>query len=121
MESREDQIAIQRGDVFHYNIWGHSLCTDYESIKGQIYLGNEPFVSKMQNKIEKSQDDWSIKKKQKPSLAQPLFEIEKQNTDRNSTIVVAYATGAYSQPEITEHFELHPSTLGVIVRWHKNS
>ncbi len=27
-------FSIQRGDVFHYNIWGHSLCPEYGSVSG---------------------------------------------------------------------------------------
>jgi len=50
-----------------------------------------------------------------------LSEIARQETGRNAAIIAAYATGAYSQREIGENFELHPSTVGVIVRAHQNS
>lgn len=90
-------------------------------LKGQIYLGDESFVSKRQSKIKKSTDDWSIPKKQQRPIAQPMFEFTKQYKERNSAIVAAYATGAYSQREIAEYFELHPSTVGVIVKQYRNS
>ncbi|MCK5353635.1 MAG: transposase, partial [Methyloprofundus sp.] len=93
----------------------------WSGLKGQIYLGNEKFVSTMQNKIEKSVNDWSIPKKQRRPVAKTLLQIEKQYQDRNLAIVAAYNTGAYSQREIAEHYELHPSTVGVIVRRLKNS
>ncbi len=41
----------------------------WSKLKGQIYLGNDEFVSEMQGKIEKDQDDWSIPKKQKRAVA----------------------------------------------------
>ena len=93
----------------------------WSGLKGQIYLGNEKFVSTMQSKINKSGNDWSIPKKQIRPVVKTLLQIEKQNQDRNLAIVAAYNTGAYSQREIAEHYELHPSTVGVIVRRFKNS
>ena len=85
------------------------------------YLGNDEFVSEMQAKIEKVQDDWSIPKKQKRAVAKSLKEIDSQSVDRNTAIITAYATGAYSQREIGQYFNLHPSTVGVIVRRNMNS
>ncbi|WP_428356864.1 transposase [Methyloprofundus sp.] len=88
----------------------------WSELKGQIYLGNEEFVATMQNKIDITQDDLNIPKKQKRALAKPLSEIAQQAEDRNSAITTAYATGEYSQREIGEYFDLHPSTVGIIVR-----
>ncbi len=93
----------------------------WSKLQGQIYLGNDEFVSKMQRKIEKTEDDWSTPKKQKRAVAKSISEIESQAVDRNSAIMTAYATGAYSQREIGDYFQLHPSTVGVIVRRIKNS
>jgi len=88
----------------------------WSGLNGQIFLGNEAFVSKMQKKIENNVSDYSIPKRQKRAVAMPLLQIEEQCPDRNSAIVAAYKTGAYSQREIGEHFRLHPSTVGIIVR-----
>ena len=93
----------------------------WSKLKGQIYLGNDEFVSEMQGKIEKVQDDWSVPKKQKLAVAKSLSEIESQAVDRDSAIITAYATGVYSQREIGQYFNLHPSTVGVIVRRNINS
>ena len=95
----------------------------WSGLKGHIYLGDENIVSTMQNKLknEKSGNDWSIPKKQKRPVAKTLLQIEKEHQDRNSAIVTAYNTGTYSQREIAEHYNLHPSTVGVIVRRCKDS
>ena len=93
----------------------------WSGLKDQIYLGNEKFVSTMQNKIEKSGTDWSIPKKHKRPVAKKLLQIEKQYQDRNLTIFAACNTGAYSHRKIAEHYELHLITVGVIVRRFKNS
>ena len=60
-------------------------------------MGNDEFVSEMQDKIGKVQDDWSIPKKQKRALAKSLFEIESHAVDWDSAIFTAYATGVFSQ------------------------
>jgi len=93
----------------------------WSELKDQIYLGNEEFVSIMQGKIEKDRDVWNVPNKQKRAVAKSLAEIEQQSVDRDSAIIKAYATGVYSQREIGEHFDLHASTVGVIVRRKKNS
>ena len=93
----------------------------WSGLNGQIFLGNKDFVSEMQDKIANNASDWDIPKKQKRPVAMSLLQIEEQHSDRNSAIVTAYKTGAYSQREVAEHFRLHPSTVGVIVRKAKDS
>jgi len=75
----------------------------------------------MQGKLEKERDLWDIPKKQRRSVAKSLSEIEQQSVDRNTAIKTAYAKGSSSRREIGEHFHLHPSTVGVIVRRGKDS
>lgn len=93
----------------------------WSGLNGQIYLGDDTFVSQMQSKIDNSDCDLSIPKKQKRPVARSLVQIEKLHVDRNQAIVTAYNTGAYSQREIGEHFSLHPSSVGVIVRKARDS
>lgn len=93
----------------------------WSDLKGQIYLGDEAFMSRMQQKIGKAKDDLNIPQKHKRPVAPPLVEIIRQTKGRNAAIINAYATGAYSQREIGEYFQLHPSTVGVIVRKGNNS
>jgi len=109
---------LARENYKHFVLEGVGQKLDiWSSLNGQIFLGDENFVSKMQNRIEKkSEYDWSIPKKQQRPMTKTLSQIEKQSMDRNLAIVTAYSTGAYSQKEIADHFKLHPSTVGVIVR-----
>lgn len=93
----------------------------WSNLKGQIYLGDEAFVSEMQKRIGKEKDDLNIPKQQKRPIAKPLSEIAAQAKDRKTAIIAAYKTGAYSQREIGEYYQLHPTTVGVIVRKNKNS
>jgi len=45
-----------------------------------------------------------------------LAQIGKQGPDRNRAIAKAHATGAYSYQQIAEHFSMHFTTVGRIVR-----
>ncbi|MEK6736011.1 MAG: addiction module toxin RelE, partial [Pseudomonadota bacterium] len=88
----------------------------WSNLKGQIYLGDETFVTEMQKRIDKEKSDLNIPRQQKQSIAKPLSEIAAQHKDRKTAIIAAYKTGAYSQREIGEFYQLHPTTVGVIVR-----
>ena len=113
-QARENfQRFVLEGVELNVEIWS--------GLKAQIYLGEEDFVSTMQRKIATKENDWSIPKKQKRPVAKALLEIEKKHQDRDSAIIAAYSTGAYSQREIAEHYRLHPSMVGVIVRKSRNS
>lgn len=58
---------------------------------------------------------------QKRPIVRPLAEIAAQYKDRNAAIIAAYKTGAYSQREIGVFYQLHPTTIGTIVRKFKSS
>ena len=45
-----------------------------------------------------------------------LRQIEKEAPDRNAAIVHAHASGTYSYQQIAEHFGIHFTTVGRIVR-----
>jgi REP element-mobilizing transposase RayT len=107
------RVFVQDGMQQTIEIW--------PNLKNQIYLGDEEFVAKVQQGFEFDKQAWDIPKKQKRGVAKSLFEIERQAIDRNTAIKTAYATGVYSQREIGTHFNLHPSTVSVIVRQGSNS
>jgi len=89
----------------------------WEHLTGQIFLGNDRFVEKMQALIDKAQRrDVQIPKAQRRAPAPTLTQIGKRAPDRNSAIKQAHATGAYSYQQIAEHFGLHFTTVGGIVR-----
>ena len=73
-------------------------------------------VTEMQKRIGREKDDLNIPQQQKWPIAKPLSEIAARHKDRDAAIIAAYKTGAYSQREIGEFYQLHPTTIGVIVR-----
>jgi hypothetical protein len=82
---------------------------------------DEAFVTEKQKRIGKEKDDLNILKQQERPIAKPLPEIATQYKDHKMAIIAAYKTGAYSQREIGEFYQLRPTTIGVIVRKNKNS
>jgi hypothetical protein len=75
----------------------------------------------MQKRIGKEKDDLNIPKQQKRPIAKLLPAIAAQHKDRKMAIIAAYKTGAYSQREIAEFYQLHSTTIEVLVRKNKNS
>jgi REP element-mobilizing transposase RayT len=87
----------------------------WKQIKGQVYLGDEQFVQRMQAGI-RSPDDVQIPLAQRRPPAPSIAEIARNIPDRETAIRTAHATGAYSYQEIAKHFGLHFTTIGRIVR-----
>lgn len=88
----------------------------WNELRQQIYLGNEKFVQRMQKKASLQGDELTVPQAQRRAPAPSLAAVEKKCRDRDSAIVAAYGTGAYSYREIAEYFGLHLATVGRIVR-----
>lgn len=88
----------------------------WDDLKGQVFLGDEGFVKRMQVHLQAGNDDVQIPRVQRRPLAPTLAEIERGEADRNAAIRVAHATGAYSYQQIADHFGMHFTTVGRIVR-----
>jgi REP element-mobilizing transposase RayT len=86
------------------------------NLKGQIFLGDEQFVTRMQKLIQTAKDDVQIPLAQRRPKPPPLAEIAKRAPDRNAAIVAAHATGGYSYQQIADYFGVHFTTAGRIVR-----
>ena len=89
------------------NVWAN--------LQQQIYLGDKAFVKRMQQKLKKV-DKMTIPQTQHRPPADSIAMIAQRFPDRNTAIVTAYATGAYSYRQIAEYFGLHLVTIGGIIR-----
>ena len=94
---------------------GKGLPSPWEQLKNQIYLGNEHFVKQMQNKLHVKADLSEIPIAQKRAVAKPLAYYFTRYKNRNSAILNAYSSGAYSMKEIGEHTGLHYSRVSRII------
>lgn len=88
----------------------------WSQITNQIYLGSPDFVEKVQQYLTDGKDDVQIPQAQKRPVPKSLLEYEKLTTSRDEAIVQAYNSGGYSYQEVGDHFGLHFTRVGKIVR-----
>ena len=88
----------------------------WDNLKGQVFLGDDQFVQRMQAYLDPEKDDVQIPRAQRRPPAPPLATIARRMSDRNAAIKAAYDTGAYSYQQIADYFGLHFTTVGRIVR-----
>ena len=98
---------------------GIKAASPWSNLKGQVFLGDEQFVQRMQAYLPSSKDDVQIPLAQRRPPPPPLAKIERHAPDRNVAIVAAYATGGYSYQQLADHFGVHFTTVGKIVRGSK--
>lgn len=108
------KVARQRYERFVAQ--GMQRKSPWDDLKGQIYLGDEDFVARMQRKLTHQADDINIPRAQRRAPPRALEEIERAHPNRNRAVLKAHETGHYSYSEIGEHFKLHFTTVGRIVR-----
>lgn len=117
------QFAKQRGlaqqRYAQFVAEGGMTASPWRGIKAQVFLGDERFVQRMQAHSQAGKDDVQIPFAQRRPLPPPLEKIECDAKDRNSAILAAYATGAYSYQKIAEHFGIHFTTVVRVIRGNK--
>lgn len=88
----------------------------WTQLRNQIYLGSPDFVDKVQKNLSGRNEDIQIPRAQKRPIAKTLREYEKLAVSRDEAIVLAYDSGGYSYQELGDHFGLHFTRIGKIVR-----
>lgn len=99
---------------------GARLPSVWMQLQGQIYLGSDAFVKKMQAHIEKRPSLDEIPRAQRRMLTQPLTEFE-QRYGRNEAMARAYMSGQHTMAAIAEHFGVHYSTVSRAVASHEGA
>ena len=89
--------------------------TIWRNLQGQVFLGDNNFIVRSL-KRSKASEDINIPKSQRRPPPPTLKAIEKLHRDRDTVMVAAHATGAYSYQQIAEHFDVHFTTVGRVVR-----
>ncbi len=96
---------------------GIKAVSPWLGLKGQVFLGDEQFVQRMQACMRAdARDDVQIPVEQRRPPPASLPEIERDAESRNAAIVMAYATGAYCYQQIADYFGIHFTTVGKVVR-----
>ena len=98
--------------MHHASIWS--------DLKQQIYLGDDQFIERVQSLIHADKDLSEIPAAQSRPRPSPIHEYLSQEKDRNRAIAKAYQSGGYTLREIANYFNLHYSTVSVIVRKSKS-
>ena len=99
---------------------GARLPSIWTQLQGQIYLGTEKFVAKMQKLIDKQPSLKEIPRAQRRLLTRTLKEFE-QKHPRNKAIALAYLSGQHTMAKIAEHFDVHYTTVSRIVSLYEKS
>ncbi len=100
---------------------GKGEASPWESLRNQIYLGNEAFVSEMQEKVEIGSDLSEIPSAQKRKIAKPIEHYLEIASTRNQGINFAYQSGGYSMKAIADNLGLHYSSVSKIIKTYTNS
>ena len=97
---------------------GARLPSVWTQLQGQIYLGSDAFVKKMQSLIENQSPLDEIPRAQRRALTQPLSHF-KERYPRDEAMARAYLSGQHSMLSIAQHFGVHYSTVSRAVRNHE--
>lgn len=93
---------------------GVGLPSLWSQLHGQIYLGGERFLKRMQELADKAAIG-EIPRAQRRPVAKPLSDYRKL-ADVSKAMVAAYATGDYTMQEIADCFEVHYATVSRAVK-----
>lgn len=115
---RQRASAIRKYVQFVHE--GARLPSVWAQLQGQIYLGSEAFVKKMQAKIAGKPALNEIPRAQRRALTQPLADFERRY-DRNEAMARAYLSGQHTLAAIAKHFGVHYTTASRIVSGYENS
>jgi putative transposase len=99
---------------------GARLPSVWTQLQGQIFLGSEAFVKKMQTQIEKKPALDEIPRAQRRLLVQPLADFERRH-DRNEAIARAYLSGQHTMAAIAGHFGVRYTTVSRLMREYEDS
>ena len=95
---------------------GKNQPSPWESLKNQVFLGDEAYVSQIMSNIDQDKDLSEIPTSQRKEKAKELQWYEQQATNRNDAIKLSYESGGYSMKEIGGYYNLHYSRVSRIIR-----
>jgi putative transposase len=111
-ERRADAVAGYRLFVAA----GIGAAGPWSVLKGRIDPGSEQFIARMPALIDPKRSLREIPKRRGRASAKPLADDASRVPDRDSAIVAAFRSGAYSMQAIAEHVGVSRMTVGRAVR-----
>lgn len=96
---------------------GVGLPSVWDNLQGQIYLGSEAFIARMQSSLSTAQPLDEIPRMQRRPLARPLMQYRSEYADDPPTgMALAYLTGDYAMKAIADAFGVHYTTVSRAVK-----
>ena len=97
---------------------GIELPSIWNMLKFQIYLGDDDFIDRLQNKLKDFNDKnlREVNRIQRRSLTKSLQWYGEQVSCRKEAMALAYASGGYSMKEIADAFNVHYSTVSHAIK-----
>ena len=99
---------------------GARLPSVWSQLQGQVYLGSEAFVRKMQVLVDKKPAVTEVPRAQRRAMTRPLSDFA-DNHARNEAIALAYLSGRHTMAAIAEHFGVHYTTVSRLVKAYENA
>ena len=99
---------------------GKNQPSPWESLKNQIYLGNDEFVEDMQCKLDPEQSLKDIPRIQKQAPIKPLSYFEERFSVRDEAMYRAYISGSYTLSEVGKWFGVSYATVSRVVKLYEN-
>lgn len=94
---------------------GKALPSVWSELQGQIYLGSEGFVKKMQALVDKKPSLTEIPRAQRRALKRALSQFDSAH-NRDEAIALAYLSDEHTMAAIAEHFGVHYTTVSRLVK-----
>lgn len=92
---------------------GKGLPSVWSALQGQIYLGSERFVKKMQSKAEPGAS--TMPRTQRRAATRTLADFARRH-ERNTAMALAYLSGQHTMAAIAAHFGVHFTTVSRLVK-----
>ena len=86
----------------------------WQALRGQIYLGSDAFLEKMQANSHENMPE--IPRAQRRPLAKPLAYYQQTHANASEAMAAAYATGDFTMQAIAQAFGVHYATVSRAVR-----
>ena len=100
---------------------GKNLPSPWESLKNQVFLGDEQFIEDMQCKLKLNQELGEIPRAQRRKVPKPLEHYSKKYKTRDEGMIAAYQSGGFTLKEVGDHFDVHYSSVSKIITSAENS
>lgn len=90
---------------------GKNAPSIWDNLTQQIYLGDERFVMRAQERMGAAAEKLEIPRVQQRPPAKPLTHYARRYSDEKQAMAKAYETGRYTLKEIADYFGVHYSTV----------